>query len=361
MTKTQIIRAVAFLLVAVMFIVLMCDLFECENTTSYDQNMYTYRHLKKDTVDAVFLGTSGVDRYWIGPKAYEEYGISLYPLSFDAFPAWLYTDILDEIEGMQDTKLVLIDIRAFLQTNIKSGRVEIRARRYLDSLPFFSASRIKVAFKTMKMLHEIDPENYSEFDPSFLLSFIKYHSRWKENMSIENNLGSKTHPYGGYFMSDRRVVKSEEQEKVVYRPDVTKDLDPISEEALYDLISYVKEKDMKVLFVDTPQFLTENEMARVNTVYQILDKEDMDYVHFYKDNSDEFAIDLDYTTDYYDESHVNYYGAEKFTEALATYIDENYDLPDSRKNKTAKEFWDGKYDKLKSKIAVYEAEKKKED
>ncbi len=353
MTKKQIVRCVAFMLVAFMMVILMCDLFEIENTKNFDQNMYTYRNMPEDTVDAIWLGTSGVDRFWIAPKAYEEYGLAVYSLAYDAFPAWLYTDILDETLDKQNPELILFDIRAFYQSNTRLDRVDVRARRYLDSLPFFSLNRIKAAFKTMKVMHEQDSAN-PKFDASYLLSFIKYHSKWSDDYSLSENLGSKEQEYGSFYMSDARVIKAKPHDKVVYDANDFHSLDKVTEKALYDLIDYIKEHKLQVLFVDTPQFLGKYEVGRANTTYKILEENGMDYIHYYVDNSGDFAIDLDNTKEFYDESHVNYYGAEKFTAHLAKYIDDKYDLPDARKRKNASEFWDGKYDKIKEKITEFE-------
>lgn len=105
MTKKQVVKCIAFLLSVSLMLILLCDLFETENIENFDQNMYTYRDLPKGTADAVFLGTSGVDRFWIAPQAYEDYGMTVHNLSYDAFPAWLYTNIIDEISDMQETKI----------------------------------------------------------------------------------------------------------------------------------------------------------------------------------------------------------------------------------------------------------------
>ena len=90
MTKKQILRCIAFVVAVFMTIVLMCDLFEYENNKNFDKNAYTYRNLPENILDGVYIGTSGVDRYWIAAKAYEEYGLSIHASSYDALPAWLY-------------------------------------------------------------------------------------------------------------------------------------------------------------------------------------------------------------------------------------------------------------------------------
>lgn len=380
MTKKQILRCIAFIVVVFMTIVLMCDLFEYENNKNFDKNANTYRNLPENILDGVYIGTSGADRYWIAPKAYEEYGMSIHALSFDALPSWLYTDIIDTALKNQTPKLVLLDARAFYQDNT-ADLMDVRARRAIDAQPFLSPTRWKMARKTVKYIHEqslrdiekaklkaeaqtdptlpavVIPEERSKYDFSFAFPFIKFHSKWSDNYSVYNNLGSKNQMYGGFYMSPDRTIRKTPHARVVYDPNVYADLDLLAEESLYEVIDYIKEKNLNVLFVDTPQFLEGSELGRANTTYKILKENGLDYIHFYKNGSGEFTIDLDNTQEFYDESHVNYYGAVKFTDVLAKYIDENYDLPDRRKDEAAASYWDGKYQSVVDGIARYEQEK----
>lgn len=377
MTKKQILRFVAFAVAVFMTIVLMCDLFEYDNTKNFDKNAYTYRNLPENILDGVYIGTSGVDRYWIGAKAYEEYGISMHTLSFDAVPSWLYTDIMDIALKNQSPKVVLIDIRGFYQDNT-ADLMDIRARRFLDSQPILSLSRTKSAIKVTKKIHEqslIDienakikaeqqtdptlpaveiPEEKSKYDMSYLFSFIRFHGKWSDNYSIYKNLGSKEHQYGGFYMSPERTIRKAPHAKVIYNANIYAELDPLAEESLYEVIEYIKEKNLTALFVDTPQFLDQSEMSRANTTYRILEENGMDYIHWYQNGSSEFTIDLDNTTEFYDESHVNYYGALKFTDDLAKYLDENYNFLDRRKDEAASSYWGGKYEKIQNGVAGYE-------
>lgn len=43
-------------------------------------------------------------------------------------------------------------------------------------------------------------------------------------------------------------------------------------------------------------------------------------------------IESDYVNSYEDNSHLNFYGATKFTTFIGNYIKENYDVPDRRDN-----------------------------
>lgn len=380
MTKKQILRFIAFALAVFMTIVLMCDLFEYENNKNFDKNAYTYRNLPENILDGVYIGTSGVDRYWIAAKAYEEYGMSIHAASYDALPAWLYTDIIDIALKKQTPKVILLDIRAFYQDNTVD-LMDVRARRAIDAQPFFSKTRWKMSAEAVEKIHKqslveieqaklkaeqqtdpalppvVIPEERSKYDFSFAFPFIKFHSKWADKYSVYDNLGSKEQVYGGFYMSPQRTIRKTPHALVFYDENRYGELDPFSKEALYEVIEYIKEKNLNVLFVDTPQFLDEIEHGRANTVYKILEENGMDYIHFYKNGSGEFTVDLDNTQEFYDESHVNYYGAEKFTDALAKYLDEKYDLPDRRNDKAAASYWNGKYKAVQEGVARYEQEK----
>ncbi len=350
-----IIRCVAFALLVCMILIVMCDLFEQENNTNMDKRFTTYRNLNEDTVDAVYIGTSGVDRYWVAAKAYEEYGMTVYPLATDSMPTWLFENILDEIYDYQNPKLIIVDIRCLSQVNDTVDVMDVRARRVLDAMPMFSMNRIKAGFKTMESIHYLY-EDEPRFNISYLLSFVKYHTKWSEDdYSIENNLGNKEHAYLGFFLNSTMSATVVAQEPVVYNPNITTEIDKLTERSYYELLDYAKEKGIELLFVDSPQFRGEEETARTNAAYQLLEETGQNYIHYYTTNEDgSFSIDLDPETDFYNPGHVNFYGAEKFTDALAEYIDENYDLPDRRNEYEVKEDWDGVYQATREKIAQYE-------
>ncbi|MBE5773700.1 MAG: hypothetical protein E7337_07175 [Clostridiales bacterium] len=355
MTKKQIIRTIAFSLIVVLMMLVLCDFFKLGNDKNFDKFFYTFRQYPEDSIDAVFIGTSGFDRYWMPAKAYETYGMVSYPLSADAMPAWLITNVIEEAQTYHDPKLFVIDVRCFTQGN-DATLMDVRARRILDAVPFFSVNRLKIAFKTMKMIHEFD-ETKPRFDISYILPFIKYHSMWEtDGLEVLGNPGNKLQKYGGFYLTKSLCVRSIPQTPVVYDDSFTMALDPISEKALYDLFDYVREHNLEVLFLDTPQFKDEHEIGRANVVYSILEEEGFECVHYYTTASDgSFAIDLDPEVDFYNEGHVNYYGACKFTDAFAEYLDANYDLPDRRDDERVSPYWDGAYDRIVKTIEKYKA------
>ncbi len=356
MTKKEFGRSIAFVLLVCILLFLLCEVFELDDTTYIPTRFKTFYNLNENTLDAVWIGTSGVDRYWLSSKAYDEYGMTVYPLSSDAMPTWLFTYVIDEIYKTQNPELLIVDLRAFCQTNTVSSK-DARARRLLDAMDTFSINRLKAAFRTMNSIHELE-EDGSAFDLSYLLSYIKYHNMWTEkDFSIVNNTSSKQCEYMGFFMRKSLSMKTKDQSAKVYKTDSYKDLDPYAEESLYELLDYIEEKNINVLFVNTPNHMTGTENARANTICRILDEHDAKYINYcLTDENGDFLYtpEIDHVADFYNRNHVNYYGAEKFTDTFAKYLDENYDFADHRSDAAVTEDWNGVYDKIKAQIAEWE-------
>lgn len=348
MTKKQLFRSVAFVLVAACMLYALCDLFEFQN--SYiSENFKTFRSLEEDTVDAVIIGTSGIDRYWNTAKGYEEYGLTVYPLASDGMPSWLTISMLKEAERNQDIKLAVIDIRPFLLTyKGDTKRYDAYSRKVIDALGFFSSSRLDAINRTQKVIYS-EVEGSSRFDLSFFLSFIKYHSRWEEKSFSFDELKDNETEYLGFLMHQKASIAKMKQGKEIYTTDERMELYPLCEQILYELFDYLDDKDYEVLFINTPHYLDETEAARLNTVCDILDEKGYNYVNY------EFDADVySFTEDFYNDGHTNFYGAEKFTKIFGEYLTENYDFADRRNDEKCAPEWEGVYDKMKETIAQWE-------
>lgn len=355
MTKKQVVKVIAFCLIAFIMTASLCDLFDYENTKNFSRRFYTYTQLEKYTIDAVYIGTSGVDRFWIGAKAYEEYGMTVYPLSTDSMPTWLYTSVMDYAFKYQNPELIILDLRAFCKDD-SIANMDVRARRVLDSMEFGSAPFIKAAFRTMEERHKFD-NNEPEFDISYLLSIVKYHSKWKEDdLPFADNIKKHNNEYAGFYMNKKYTTKVSPQTPVPYDSTIIEKIDPSCENSFYEIVEYSKEKNVKLLFVDTPQFKSDRELHRTNYMRQLIKKENLDFITWdYVDANGNLAfnLDLDFSKDFYNSGHVNFWGAEKFTDEFAQYLFSKYEFEDRRKDITCKEYWNGRYDIIKTKVEDY--------
>ncbi|MBQ6997645.1 MAG: hypothetical protein IJN60_04645 [Oscillospiraceae bacterium] len=356
MTKKELLRSIAFVLVVCMMLLLLCEVFELDDTTYIPTRFKTFYDLNENTLDAVWIGTSGVDRYWVSSKAYEEHGMTVFTLSSDAMPTWLFTYVVDEIYKTQNPEVLIVDIRAFCQTNTVESK-DVRARRLLDAMDPFSINKIRAAFRTMSSIKDLDPESES-FDLSYLLSYIKYHNMWEEDdFSIINNTSDQKCPYMGFFMRKSLSIKPKTQKAKVFDTEYFAELDPYSEESLYEFFDYAEEKGLNVLYVNTPNHMTKEEIGRTNTICKILEERGEQFINYcLTDESGGFLLipELDHVDDFYNRNHVNYYGAEKFTAVFAEYLNEHFDFEDHRTDEAVKEHWDGVYDLIKETIKGWE-------
>ena len=90
----------------------LCDIFEIKN--GYMSKGYaSYKNFEEDTIDAVFIGTSGVNRSWIAVEAFDLYGMTVATLSTDALPCWITLDMIKEAYKYQNPNINLLICLSF--------------------------------------------------------------------------------------------------------------------------------------------------------------------------------------------------------------------------------------------------------
>lgn len=353
MTKKHIVRAVGFLLAVLTMFCFLSDIFENSSNRKNTVPIRTYYSLKPDTLDLALLGTSGIDRYWLASKAFEEHGIASYAVANNAFPSWLLLTMAKELERKHDDlKLLVVDIRPFTVNHIDGNPVkfENRARSLTEALPFFSIARFEAINKALRLRSETF-EDKNRFDLSFFFTFIKHHSRWsEEGFDPYAETEYVLSPYMGAYIHKSSAIRPLAEPLKTFISDERMPLDPICLEDLYELLDYFDKQDFEVLFINTPHGQNERETERTNTVCDILAERGYKYLNLEPDSK---IYDLQ--KDFYNTGHVNYYGAEKFTAYLTAYLLESYDLPD-RRGDARYSRWEGTYAAIKKSIAKWEQE-----
>ncbi len=207
MNKKQILRTVLFFIAVFIILVVLCDLFEYK-IDNISRRYEKFKVLEDNTVDAVYIGSSAVDRYWINAKAYEEYGMTVYPASSEGLPAWLYIPMIKEVYKYQDPKLLILDIRPFLTGNYSEhiDITDVRCRRIIDMLDFFSPNRFDAIRRTEQVMREIN-EDFSVFDSMYFFSFVRYHNKWSDDSFTFDELGTEQAGYMGFYVAKTKSVK----------------------------------------------------------------------------------------------------------------------------------------------------------
>lgn len=345
MKKSNLIRSVVFILLVGVLVYGLCDIFEYNND-HIRRRFNTYDKFEKDTVDVAFVGTSGLDRYWLASKAFDESGITAYPFTSEGTPSWLYISMLKQVTKKQSPKVIVFDMRPFVLSYDTGKLDDVYSRKVIDCLNFFSFSRFDAISRTLKVFREYDDDT-SGFDPSYFFSFIKYHNMWEDSMSFDE-LKEPESPYLGFYLHNTLSIKCVGTVAKDVVTDNRAPLDELCKAQLYEVLDYVKDKDYAVLFLDTAHAHTTLEAERTNTICDILDEYGVKYY------IDAYSSDLyDLGHDFYNDGHANFYGAEKFTEHFQKYLLENYDLPDHRDDEKCQS-WHGVYNKIKRKISALE-------
>lgn len=347
MRINQGLRLIAFVLVLGLILSALFKIFSLpagDDTLSVRQRFNEFYDEPENTWDAVFLGTSCVDREWSAPLAWKEYGMTVYPLNTDGQPLVFSTDILKEVRKTQDIKFAVVDIRGAQMGTLKP--VDIRVRRITDSMRF-SWNRLQ----TVKKAIDFSKEFFSRDDvkdgkkrlaamdePSLYFPFLKYHSRWKTGLYREDILGTES-KMKGVYEQHAFDVKNVKPTEVI---EETKDLNELQIRVLDEVLDYGKETGLDILFISSPSQLTEDEQLEVSAIIDYLEEKDAKVIDF-NTNEKYQEMGIDFSSHFYNAHHMNSRGAVKFTEYFARYLHENYLLEDKRGNEAYKD-WDEAYE-----------------
>ena len=337
-----------FLLLAFGVLVFLSGLFKYDQGYM-SQAFYDYKDQKKGTVDAVYIGSSAVNRYWIAAQAYEDYGMTVYPLSTDSQPVWLVKTMIQEALTTQDPKLIIIDIRSFAISEEEALERAERASRYIiDELPFFSPRRLSAVNRSLALMHRLDPEEHFRIDISYYFPFIRFHSKWDNDTFSFDELKPVPSKYLGFYIQKKNTLHVYQQDMNLNSTKNMEPLEPWCREYLEELLDYLKKNNLNALFVNTPHDAEDWALARYNTVEQIVTEAGFPYLSYLSEEKLAENI-FDPKADFYNKGHVNYEGAKKYTADLSAYLDQHFDLPDHRGD-PALERWNGVNDKIKKKI-----------
>ncbi len=292
---------------------------------------YFYKE-PKNSLDIVYIGSSNAYVHFNTVLAYNLYGYTTGFLSTDTQPISLAKYMIEESEKYQKPSLYIIDLaKAVDELNTYSGE---DIRKTIDSMKF-SKNRIDAINETLKYKKDISKDEYI----NYYFSFLMYHNAWK---NIYWNLLSYSRLYKGYLFSPRTNNIIESQTRYKWN----KKIDEISKETqeiITDLINYIKSKKIDVLFVVPVRTYAEEINSKLNFVVKFIEKNDLKVINF--NTLDDFD-NIDFTTDFYNDAHLNIYGSTKYTLYFAKYLKENYELPDHRNDKRYNS-WNAEYERFK--------------
>ncbi len=328
-----------------------------------DQNIDTitgYYEQDKNSLDAVFVGSSSMYRFYISPQAWKENGFTSFTYSSAAMPFEATPYVLQEVNRTQKPKVVVIDTRNFVKQTailLKETQTE-EEKAYLEKTNSFIVNvtnNMPYGITRAKLIHSFVPNNLNDQDEiDWQFDLGSNHNKWKDK-SLKD--------YINYF---KLLVKGEENlkeaEDELLKINCTRlkfkirkqvrwepNSDELNEKAsipkerlkiIDDLISYAKKENIKVLFLSTPYSTNIDYWKVENALAEYVKNKGFDYLNCNLHYDD---IGIDFNTDYYDDRHTNALGAQKFTKYIGNYLVDKYNLKTSA-NKATKENFDKAYD-----------------
>ena len=293
------------------------------NTTVAEAAGRIYRGFfdeEKDSIEAIFAGTSHMT-YSVSPvELYEEYGFTSYNLASARQPLAVARYALQTALKTQDPKVFVLDVSSLFTD-------------FYDGAGFkYITEQVPLSAEKLQLLQEMSTLSDDEDDMvSGLFPMINYHSRWKEldendftYMNYETQEMLQDNEKVTYTWKNQQFCKEKEDDElyVAEVPDYNLQL-------LLDIVDICKKNDVKLLLVKIPDvnspaaYESAWTQERSAAVKEIVDEYQLDFFDLLYD----VDCGIDWTTDSTDGGgHLNFLGAEKVTDILGQYLVENYKL-----------------------------------
>lgn len=335
-------RALIFLIVCALLFVYLNSVFTIGDTDASREIFEDFYEQEEESIDVMYMGTSATNRYYNTTKAFHDEGIAAYNLAVMGMPMMFVPQLLDEVEKTQDPQLYIIELRNVLKS--KNEVTDAHIRRVTDSMKV-SSNKFD-AIRTAMEYTEGATGELSNIDDGLLdyyVPIIKYHGRLLSgDISFSDVIPvSGQIPVQGYVLSPKTLTQKTQKESVLSEERTP--LAPEMAEALENTLNACDALDKDVFFVLAPYSIKAGDAAKLNTAKDMVESHGYTVLDF---NDPEIfaATGIDRATDFYNSKHVNYLGAEKYTDYLTAYIKANYLIPDRRGDEKYN-LWEEGYEK----------------
>lgn len=316
----RIIGGIFFVFLAVIFFAGITFLFR---NKGYDRNHIVGIKNEKNNIDVIYIGGSAAFVYWEPLKAYKDYGFTSYNLATNAMGVENILPYIKYSEKYQNPQLFIIDLRPFQYYSDEPN--EQGVRNGSDGMDITTLARYEL-INSYFYNRNIGDNNQIV---SYYIDIMKYHTNY-DNLSSKLAWRFITNSGKSQFKGCELPKKWVHiDEPVNYKTEDRKELLPNARKELHKILDYLDKNRINALFVVCPYCLDKEHYSIYNTISDEVVNRGYSYINL-NDYYDEIGID--FATDFYNISHVNAYGAEKYTSFLEKYIFLNYNLPDHRGN-----------------------------
>ena len=305
-----------------------------------------YASVAETNHDVLFIGDCEVFESFVPAVLWEEYGISSYIRGGAQQLTWHSCYMLEDALRYETPGAVVFNVYA-----LKYGEPQREEynRMALDGMEW---SSVKLDAIRASMTEDEDVLSY-------LLPFLRFHSRWSELTAEDFTYAYKDKPLvsdSGYLMQTG-IVSADTQAEFTPEPLFDSRLPVTAMEYLDRMRTLCEERGIQLILIKAP-----TNFWRYHW-YDEWDEQVVAYaaahgLSYYNliDASEEMGLDM--SVDTYDAgAHLNVYGAEKLTRYFGAILQDTHGLTDGRSDATVSAVWQKRVNAYYDRKAAMEAER----
>lgn len=327
---------VSIFLLTIMLSCLLLQHYVLRNVDHNSLRIEGYYQEERDTLDVVFIGASDIYTSFMPGRAYEKYGFTSYLLASESITSEGVKTAVKEVVRTQHPEMIVIEANAFLYGDDDNEKNEAHIHKFFDNLPL-SVNKLDY------IANHVPVDDRWEY----LFPLIKYHGLWTEyperlhEMASNLTLDMRGHNYLKGFRTTAKIFKSDKQclNSKLAEEKSELDLNPKLEHQLKDLLSYCNNQNLQVVFVRAPHYVTAETYDRVKRSNKMASVVKEYGYNYYTLENEAVQIGIDEKRDFYNEDHMNVYGALKFTDYLAEKLVNEEDLEADPISEDTEESW----------------------
>ncbi len=269
---------------------------------------------EKNSIDMILVGSSHINNGSIPSIFWQENGLSAENVYSWAQPTWTAYHYVREAMKNQDLQLVVVDMYCMMYGHGTSVPTEVDKTNYATAFNLKPSINFLQLIRTSEQVG-IDLRQYEDF-----LNLPRYHTRWKMlNEKMFTYDPSNDHDFlKGYGIT----YSCKEQQRMVFDTQVQKEPYEFCVEYLDKIVRLCRRKNVELVLTMMPYVCTETEIEIDNWIREYAQQQGIPYISYIGREAD--RVDLDYSRDFQDATHLNYYGAQKITMDLSAFIKEQY-------------------------------------
>ncbi len=315
--RNMLLKVLVFSIVLVMAILHVSGFFGVDFSRNRN-NWVGLQKEKKRSMDAIFIGASNVSAFWQPLFGWADHGIAVWSISVSGLTCAAIKYMIIEARKTQPDALYIVNLSTF-----KGGKLYLDVSHMHNALDYMPLSLNK-----FNMVHDlVSRSEFKGLDAlEYYLAIIRFHSRWddlKPWIFGSGNISLKMSNHASSYC--KKVFNSEKV--LLLNNDVRSTIPKDVSDVLEDLLDYCDEQHVKVLFVKSPQVVSEKGQGRMNAMEDILEARGYPCLDLLEDM---YKADIDPRTDFFNKGHTNIHGSMKFSKAVGDYLVENYGFEDKR-------------------------------